>query len=201
MVIRIRHFIGWYSVSCILLFCAAFMFLLSGCGSLKTLQAPDTAQVGLERQTTEGMVVGEENMATNTISWKAIPYARPPVGDLQWKAPQPPQKRSVALKATTFCDLCPQYNDPDFNPATPQIISGNEDCLYLNIWSPKNATGNLPVFFWIHGGGHSLQWPLLSGHDGGILSNKGNMVNMLHPHCKVLGRTENYTVYEQDYRI
>ena len=46
----------------------------------------------------------------------------------------------------------------------------------IGIRSPKNATGNLPVIFWIHGGGNSIQWPLLSRHDGGFLANKGNMV-------------------------
>ncbi len=167
-----------YSVQCIFIFCAALMLLLSGCSSVKSVQAPDLGQTmaAVERQTTEGIVIGEEYSATNTISWKAIPYARPPVGDLRWKAPQLPQKRPAALKATTFCDICPQYTDHDFNPATPQVISGNEDCLYLNIWSPKKATGNLPVFFWIHGGGNSIQWPLLSKHDGGSLADKGNMV-------------------------
>ena len=167
----------WYSVCyyrtiLIVISCAALLLSMAGC-SIKSLAAP--AQ-GLERHTTEGIVIGEENSTTNTILWKAIPYAQPPVGDLRWKAPQPPQKRSAALKAATFCDICPQYTDHDFNIATPQVIRGNEDCLYLNIWSPKNATGNLPVFLWIHGGGNSIQWPLLSRHDGGILANKGNMV-------------------------
>jgi para-nitrobenzyl esterase len=139
-----------------------------------TIQAGAT--IAVERQTTEGIVIGEENSATNTISWKAIPYAQAPVGDLRWKAPQPPQKRSTALKVITFCEICPQYNRPDDNPGTPWVVLGNEDCLYLNIWSPKNTAGNLPVFFWIHGGGNSIQWPLLSKHDGGMLANKGNMV-------------------------
>ena len=181
MVIKRWVSVRSYSVRCILLFCAAFLLFLSGCSSVKSVQAPDSEKpkpstFALERQTTEGIVIGEENSATNTISWKAIPYAQPPVGELRWKAPQPPQKRSAALKTTAFCEICPQYTDHDFNPATPRVIDGNEDCLYLNIWSPKNATGNLPVFFWIHGGGNSIQWPLLSRHDGGILANKGNMV-------------------------
>ncbi len=134
------------------------------------------ATMALERQTTEGTVIGEENSATNTISWKSIPYAQAPLGDLRWKASKPPLKRSTVYKATTFCEICPQYNRPDDNPGTPFVISGNEDCLYLNLWSPKNTTGNLPVFFWIHGGGNSTQWPLLSKHDAAILANKGNMV-------------------------
>ncbi|MBU2430897.1 MAG: carboxylesterase family protein, partial [Proteobacteria bacterium] len=130
----------------------------------------------LERQTTEGKVVGEEDTQTRTISWKAIPYASPPVGNLRWQSPRPPEKRNDVLHAEEFCQVCPQYSDTDLNPETPQIIVGQEDCLYLNIWSPKNAAKDLPVFFWIHGGGNSIQWPALSWLDGGILARRGNMV-------------------------
>jgi para-nitrobenzyl esterase len=170
-----------YSVRLALFFGAAFLLLLTGCGSVKSVQAPDavqtkTASIAVERQTTAGIVIGEENAATNTNAWKAIPYAKPPVGALRWRAPQPAEKRSQPLQTDKFCQICPQYIDHDRNPATDQVVRGNEDCLYLNIWSPKNATGNLPVFFWIHGGGNSIQWPLLSMQDGGVLANRGNMI-------------------------
>ncbi|KAF0158482.1 MAG: carboxylesterase type B [Syntrophaceae bacterium] len=170
-----------YSVRLVLFFGAALLLLLSGCGSVKNVQAPDAGQtkpapIAVERQTTEGIVIGEENAATNTNTWKAIPYAKPPIGALRWRAPQPAEKRSQPLQADKFCQICPQYIDHDRNPATAQVVLGNEDCLYLNIWSPKNATGKLPVFFWIHGGGNSIQWPLLSMQDGGILANRGNMI-------------------------
>lgn len=129
-----------------------------------------------DQETTEGIVIGAEHKATNTLSWKGIPYAKPPVGDLRWKAPQAPEKRSTPLKTVNFCEICPQYTDHDSNPATPQVIQGNEDCLYLNIWRPKTKTANLPVYFWIHGGGNSIQWPLLSHTDAAALANKSNMV-------------------------
>jgi para-nitrobenzyl esterase len=154
-----------------------FLFVSMGCG-LTGLPAKETSQaaVSLERQTAEGPVIGVEDPSTPTVSWKAIPYAKAPVGALRWRAPQPPEKRVSPLRADKFCDLCPQYIDHDRNPATPQIIVGKEDCLYLNIWAPKNALGKLPVFFWIHGGGNSIQWPLLSLLDGGALSARGNMI-------------------------
>ena len=129
-----------------------------------------------DQETTEGVVIGAEHRATNTLSWKGIPYAKPPVGDLRWKAPQEPEKRSTPLKTLNFCEICPQYTDHDNNPATPQVIQGNEDCLYLNIWRPRTKAANLPVYFWIHGGGNSIQWPLLSYTDAAALANKSNMV-------------------------
>ena len=165
-------------VPCSFLFCIVLVLLISGCSIVQSLQTTDAGQAltGVDRQTIEGVVTGEENTAANTCSWKAVPYAQPPVGDLRWRKPLPPVKRSAALKATAFCEICPEYTDHDFNPATPQIIRGTEDCLYLNIWSPKNTKGNLPVFFWIHGGGNATQWPLLSRIDGGVLASRGNMI-------------------------
>ena len=182
--IKIKDYsVGQYRSQFIVCIVAALMLLAVGCSSMPATLSSQTqdkaaAPVLVEKQTAEGAVIGEENPATNTISFKAIPYAKPPVGDLRWKAPQPPEKRSEALNASKFCEICPQYIDHDRNPATPQIVIGNEDCLYLNIWTPKSATStsNLPVFFWIHGGGNSIQWPLLSGLDGGILANKSNMI-------------------------
>ncbi|MFO7569502.1 MAG: carboxylesterase family protein [Smithellaceae bacterium] len=158
------------------LICSVFLLLaVAGCATNKTGEA-EQSKYAPPVQTAEGAVYGVNDPVTNTVSWKAIPYAKPPVGELRWKAPQAPAKRSETLKADAFCQMCPQYVDHDRNPATPQITYGDEDCLYMNIWSPKNATGDLPVFFWIHGGGNSIQWPLLSMQDGGILAGKGNMV-------------------------
>ncbi len=173
-----------YKVWLVALMCFAVV-LMSGCAAVNDAKAPTQAKAVavaakpaslFERITTEGIVVGQEDAATQTISWKGIPYVQPPVGDLRWKAPKPALKRAQPLMADKFCSMCPQYVDHDGKPTTPQIIVGNEDCLAMNIWAPKGATGSLPVFFWIHGGGNSIQWPLLSKLDGGILAARGNMV-------------------------
>lgn len=90
-------------------------------------------------------------------AWMGIPYAEPPVGDLRWRAPEPPVPWSGVRQALGASDICPQLKsqlsgsagDPD------SAIAGVEDCLYLNVWAPANASG-LPVMFWIHGGGNSI---------------------------------------------
>lgn len=151
------------------------LLTLSACAATQVSEAGEK-KTAPPVETAEGIVLGVQEAATNTFSWKGIPYARPPVNDLRWKAPQPPEVRSEPFTADAFCDLCPQFVDHDRNPATPQITVGNEDCLYLNIWTPRDAEGDLPVFFWIHGGGNSIQWPLLFMLDGGILAEAGNMV-------------------------
>ncbi|KAF1979270.1 alpha/beta-hydrolase [Bimuria novae-zelandiae CBS 107.79] len=90
--------------------------------------------------------------------FKGIRYAAPPVGNLRFAAPQPPlENRTATIPATTDGPFCPQSGAGKDTPTEYGFNSalGNEDCLYLNVYAPSNAT-NLPVFFWIHGGGYAL---------------------------------------------
>lgn len=98
----------------------------------------------------------EENGA---LSWRGIPYARPPVSALRWKAPRSLEPFETTFVADSFSDICPQLGNPlmDIDPSLYGKKIGNEDCLYLNIWSPpgKGAdkqAGPLPVMVWVHGG-------------------------------------------------
>ncbi len=82
-----------------------------------------------------------------------LPYAKPPVGNLRWKAPEPPAQWSGLRDATQFGNRCQQWhvwNDYIFTDAGP-----SEDCLYLNVYAPASArqSSKLPVMLWIHGGG------------------------------------------------
>jgi para-nitrobenzyl esterase len=90
----------------------------------------------------------------NTQSWRAIPYAAPPVGALRWRAPRDPVSWSSVRNASQFSSICSQlgsyFGAP--NPSTFGQPIGSEDCLYLNVWRPKSTASNLPVLFWIHGG-------------------------------------------------
>lgn len=75
-----------------------------------------------------------------------IPYAAPPVGDLRWRAPQPPAGWTGALDATKPGNQCAQTRIRD------QGVVGSEDCLFLNIYAPDTRDKALPVMMWIHGG-------------------------------------------------
>lgn len=91
--------------------------------------------------------------------FKGIPYAKPPVGDLRWRAPRKPDHWDGIRKADTFpCksmqeSLPNPFYDKEFYDNDAFCVDASEDSLYLNIWTPACTAGeNLPVIFYIHGG-------------------------------------------------
>ncbi len=123
-----------------------------------------------------GPVTGQTNGGIQ--SFLGIPYAAPPTGNLRWKPTEAPTTWSTPLLAQNFPPSCPQkrYDQGD----TTYTLEGNEDCLYLNIWTP-NITGNLPVMVFIHGGGNQQgssgqQTGGTTLYDGTNLADRGNVV-------------------------
>ena len=105
--------------------------------------------------------------------FKGIPFAAPPVGDLRWREPQPAASWQGVRRASTFGNACMQ---------TPGLSAANggdagplsEDCLYLNVWTPKlSRSSNLPVMVWIHGGAYIFGAGSLAIYDGESLANRG----------------------------
>jgi para-nitrobenzyl esterase len=105
-------------------------------------------------KTDSGIVVGDTG---GQVEWfKGIPYARPPVGPLRWRPPEPPAPWKAPLQATRFGPSCPQGADlrnlaPDSGAART-----SEDCLTLNVWAPRHPAKPLPVMVWLHGGGNEV---------------------------------------------
>jgi len=98
-----------------------------------------------------GQVQGVMN--GSVYQFLGIPYAKPPVGNLRWKAPENPSPWTGILNADNFKPACPQK---DFKLDGSSVIKGEEDCLYLNIWTPQLGSAQKAVMVFIHGGGNQL---------------------------------------------
>src|ERR1700722_19978773 len=125
----------------------------------------------------------------DVVAFKGIPYAKPPVGDLRWREPQPPEHWSGVRECTRFGNACPQRIDPVMNSIPQMKLNApmSEDCLYLNVWAPAKPAGKLPVLVWIHGGGYTQGAASQPLYDGEQLARKGAVVVSMNYRLGPLG--------------
>jgi para-nitrobenzyl esterase len=121
-----------------------------------------------------GKVIGVKAPTKRVIAYKGIPFAAPPVGELRWKEPQPVVPWQGVKAADKYGAAAEQVTwDPKSFYGKEWRASGsvpfNEDCLYLNIWTPAAGQKNkkLPVAIWIHGGGYREGFAFEPEMDGG----------------------------------
>ena len=131
----------------------------------------------LPRATVEqGVVVGRETEGVR--SFKGVPYAQPPVGDLRWRSPQPAGPWGGERDAGRVGAICIQPPANGDNGVGPLPMS--EDCLTLNVWAPAERPGDqtppLPVMVWIHGGGLNNGSGTAALYDGTNLAKRGVVV-------------------------
>jgi para-nitrobenzyl esterase len=121
-----------------------------------------------------GKIIGRIIPGIPEVSvFKGIPYAAPPVGALRWKPPQPVIPWEGIRPAHDFSAVCPQPGGRTRLTQT-NFDKINEDCLYLNIWTPaRDAKAGLPVMVWIHGGGNISGASSLPYYDGTALARQG----------------------------
>jgi para-nitrobenzyl esterase len=145
------------------------------------------AQVRYEQlRTPNGVLEGVVSADGKVRTFKGIPYAAPPVGELRWKPPQPAPEWAGVRKAADYPARCMQgriYPDMVFNDKGP-----SEDCLYLNLWMPAAPEKTpLPVMVWIYGGGFAAGATSEPRQDAGNLSKKGVLVVTMNYRLGVFG--------------
>lgn len=166
---------------------SGFAFLPSPPPAPAPAPAPPAADGPMVRQTVAGKVEGVDDSAkTGTWFWKGIPFAKPPVGALRWRAPAAPEPWSGIRQATKFGNACLQIGrifSPGANNTYDETIgtmlgkpSGSEDCLFVNIWRPASADKNLPVLLFIHGGSNISGYTADPLYDGAALAKAANAV-------------------------
>lgn len=123
-------------------------------------------------RTRHGAIEGFE--ADGLLKFYGIPYAASPVGPLRWRAPQPGAPWQGVRPADRFGPVCPQTAGAVF---TTRADREDEDCLYLNVWTPTTGPGvKLPVMVWIHGGGYLGGGGCEDGTDGTRLASRGAVI-------------------------
>ncbi len=135
-------------------------------------------------KTESGIVQGLPAADPRITSYKGIPFAAPPVGRNRWRAPQPVASWSEPLKAFDFGPAALQpptvideaniyTREWSVDPEQPM----DEDCLYLNVWTPaKQSDEKLPVFVWYFGGGLQVGHPAEMEFDGERIARRGIVV-------------------------
>ena len=123
-------------------------------------------------KTANGIVEGTADKTAGTRSFKGIPFAAPPVGDLRWQPPQPVKDWKDVRKTDQFGPRCMQR--PIFGDMGFRSNGMSEDCLYLNVWTPaKSGNAKLPVLVYFYGGGFVAGDGSEARYEGESMSRKG----------------------------
>ncbi|XP_057610263.1 acylcarnitine hydrolase-like [Chionomys nivalis] len=164
----------------------ALLLIAVACGLVFLLRAHGEDSANPVRTTHTGQVQGSlihlNDTKEGVYIFLGIPFAKPPLGELRFAPPEPPEPWSGVRDGTTYPAMCLQNPDAVYSESQAMMkqsvpsISMSEDCLYLNIYTPAHAYegSNLTVMIWIHGGG--LSRGLASIFDGSMLAAKEDVV-------------------------
>lgn len=157
-----------------------------GCLAPATLCAavnPPATRIDLPAGAIEGARIAEKDITL--LSFKGIPYAAAPVGDLRWKPPQPAAAWAGVRDATRFGARCMQLPLFQMQFRSPAM---SEDCLFLNVWAPPHTAGEkLPVLVYFYGGGFAAGDSSEPRYDGAALASRGMVTVTVNYRLGVFG--------------
>ena len=147
------------------------LMLLLTTGAISSNGQSPASKSSIQVKIANGQLLGKAE-PSGIFSFKGIPFAQPPVGELRWKEPQPVKNWAGILKADHFGNnpmQKPVFGDMGFRSA-----GMNEDCLYLNVWTPaRSAKEKLPVLVYFYGGGFVAGDGSEARYDGEAMAKKG----------------------------
>jgi para-nitrobenzyl esterase len=154
-----------------------------------TLAAWSLAAENLPRASADGETLeGQWSTEKGVAAFRGVPFAQPPLGELRWRKPQPLANRQALRQAHDFAPACMQsmrildwYRDLAELAGAPRSVyddlAVSEDCLYLNVWTPRlEEAASLPVMVWIHGGSNKRGWSYEPNYHGQALAAQGVVV-------------------------
>jgi len=145
--------------------------------------ADDRPMVTINQGTLVGVTID------GIASFKGIPYAAPPVGELRWRPPEPADGWSGMRDASDFGNVCPQNLSPGYSEEVLGDRPMSEDCLYLNVWtSAPDPKTQLPVMVWLLPGGFQKGDASMPRYDGNALADQGVVVVSLNYRLGMLGQ-------------
>lgn len=127
---------------------------------------------GVVVKTLSGPVKGESEQGV--FVFRGIRYAAPPVGTLRFRPPVPPIAWTEVRSAFDFAPACPQLVETDPTENNNSVMA--EDCLAVNVWTPRVDDKKRPVMVWIHGGYFAEGSARNTWYDGARLAGRGDIV-------------------------
>lgn len=160
----------------------------------------------LKVKTESGIIEGLPGNNQIVSAFKGIPFAKPPVGELRWKAPQPVEPWEGELKAYKFQNIAiqPRFASEGGNTLAAKEFYAvehpmSEDCLYLNVWTPAiSADEKLPVGIYIHGGGFETGFSYLNAYDGESFGKRGIVIVTIPYRLNLFGFLANEDLEAED---
>lgn len=204
--LRLLAFVGFLVLICVVFKLSAPPQKQVPAVDVKNPEATDVVTVA------QGDLTGVYNEDKSVEVYAGIPYAAPPVGDLRWKEPQPPESWDGVRVCDTFAPRSMQADSSVIMSTLTQMVgyhnfkislkdnfveAMSEDSLYLNIWKPAGELKDCPVLFFIHGGSLTTGNTSYSEYNGEALAKRGIIVVNCAYRLNVFGYYANELLQEE----